>query len=506
MPIYIAKDYADVFSRVRDAILRKFIEKIIFSLPAHIYDPHDTLQAYHILDYLSSGPTGDFNEATTRRNVLAFLMLTDERYYTLPCADCSPAENPLYSMYNCMVISGMSDAVMLEGEYEGQSYKISTGDFRNNVIHGRSLDCINYRFLHICHSDMVSISDLIRRLYTAHLVNLPVTIHGPGRNRDNLFSFVLNIEENPYVFSSTPNICPHVRTPHPFDDIDQVAEDIDERERVRRIDQALTEANIRERIRRDRDMTEQEMQEWERQERDRQRVSGPPTEPVLNPLYPFFSAGVEIELAKTKTLSKEEFIDSLVSSGLVVDLHDEYHSDNRSDTLWSLEYDSSVSGYGLELISPIFYSMSDMVTNVCKVFSLLASLGCKPDSSAGLHVHFGTQMLVKGGSPEDYDNIPVFLRSMLVGKDKEWNSILPYHRTNNNYAYLGYDAERKLDREDYRNRYLGIAYRGDTIEFRLAPSCFVLSKVLRWIMWCHEVVVAFDAKKVNWGDINGLFL
>jgi hypothetical protein len=178
---------------------------------------------------------------------------------------------------------------------------------------------------------------------------------------------------------------------------------------------------------------------------------------------------------------------------------------------WKVVGDGSLSGNGLEFVSPILKGQ-DGLDQVRKICAGLVSIGATINSSCGMHVHVGVR-----GEPVDFFKTLV----KLYGRFEDaLDSIMPPSRRQNGAFYCKSvklvnpaaidNARSAAELADAIRRSSGapapkyhkvnlVPARKPTVEFRHHAGTVDADKAINWIIVCLKLVAAAKAGKTGAG-------
>lgn len=189
----------------------------------------------------------------------------------------------------------------------------------------------------------------------------------------------------------------------------------------------------------------------------------------------------------------------------------EYEGYNHTDhaNAWKVVTDSSISGTGCEVVSPILSGESGLA-DARKVAEALEAAGATANRSCGFHVHFdASQMTVE-------DVRAVFTRYAKF--EAEIDAFMPMSRRadNNRYCHtIAYITERVCAKQTLAemaiaqgSRYYKLNFqsylRHHTIEFRQHSGTCSAAKIANWVLFLSDFIDAatrqdeFVAKLQGW--------
>ena len=216
--------------------------------------------------------------------------------------------------------------------------------------------------------------------------------------------------------------------------------------------------------------------------------------------------GVEMEITGP---SASTIIRALVDAGIGMNSRNvsrmqelPYDHTNTESNVWTLKHDGSVSGYGLELVSPKMSGENgfNMVRTVCRV---LNEIGATVDRTCGMHVHHDFRGL-------NSNDIRTQVLYFLDRQDSIMRMVAPSRRTNH-YSH-GWSADQI---ENFRNAQLSpysighYGVRGSinlgafgihgSVEIRAHGGTVNADKIIAWIKFGQ----ALFAAAVAGADIRG---
>lgn len=213
--------------------------------------------------------------------------------------------------------------------------------------------------------------------------------------------------------------------------------------------------------------------------------------------------GVEIEVTG---ISHYAVTTALENAG--INVYDSYNSYNHtdSDLKWKVMSDSSISGEGCEIVSPILRNEAGLA-EITRVSNALIAAGAKINKSCGLHVHVGADDLsvtAVRNIVESYENNATLIASFLSPS-----------RRNNTYCqnYGSYDrshfancATIEAMSQVAGSRYYAVnlqSYgRHGTVEFRQHQGTVEHEKINNWVRFA--VALADFAKSDNLNPVNSV--
>lgn len=217
--------------------------------------------------------------------------------------------------------------------------------------------------------------------------------------------------------------------------------------------------------------------------------------------------GLEVEFI-SKEANKIE-IARVLSRMTGIKVEAQMYNHNVQRGLWKIITDGSLSGGGLELVSPPIKGKEGMA-EVEKIMNALNVIpGVKVDRTCGVHVH------------HDINDMNVEGVKRIVGRyikaEKAIDSLMPLSRRGDNNRYCrglsGMSQEHTLEMLESQKTIQGIAHmfgtryvklnlqsyiRYGTIEFRQHSGTIEFEKIKNWILLTQRMVEVGSAKRLKY--------
>lgn len=136
-----------------------------------------------------------------------------------------------------------------------------------------------------------------------------------------------------------------------------------------------------------------------------------------------YTIGMEFEIVvDNKNINFDEIIRILNNEGIhKINNAEHYHAINKNSDEWYVEIDISIKPYGFELISPVFNSVDEALSNMKKVFDIIDKYWSTNNSTA-LHINIGTF---------NYKDIDLLKLLLFTGQDYVLKT---FDRSDNSYT------------------------------------------------------------------------
>jgi len=203
--------------------------------------------------------------------------------------------------------------------------------------------------------------------------------------------------------------------------------------------------------------------------------------------------GVEIELTGP---NGTEVMRALQAHNVRVVFIGTYRSTSGARGVWELKHDSSVSGEGLELVSPRLRG-AEGFSQLRAVCTALAEVGATVDRSCGLHVHHDLRGL-------SADQIRRQVLHVLERQDMFYSMVAPSRRQN---GYCGrWRSEHVLALRAFEGPLRSLAFIGPrgglnltsyarhgTVEFRAHGGTTSFAKIAAWVRFGQAALAAGES-------------